>query len=120
MDLKIDPETMRQLVQAAVIDKLSPEEKTSILSKAVASLFVPTNAYGSKTSPLEDLFAREAVTVARMQVQAELEKPENVQVIRGMVVAAFEIMLSDAGRREKAIDRMADALTTALCEKEYR
>jgi hypothetical protein len=125
MDLKIDPETMRQLVQKAVLDTMTPEAKDALLVKAIGSLFQadPSSigVYGSKkTSPLEDLFAQQATLVARDVVRVELEKPENRQRIADMVVAAWQKMMGDSDRYEKAVDRMADALTAAMVDKEYR
>jgi len=122
MDLKIDQETLRPLVQKIVLDSLTPEAKDQLLGKAIASLFQTSDgAYGRpRTSPLEDIFRDETQKVARQAVLTELEKPENKQRIADAVSAAHAKVWGDAGRVEKIIDRMVDALSAAMVEKEYR
>jgi hypothetical protein len=121
VNIALDADMMSKLFQQAVLESLTPVKREEIIAQAIKKLFEPDNSsYGRKTSPLEDIFQQASQAVARQVVAAELEKPENKAAIQAMVVEAFQKMITDTARREKAVERMADALTAALVDKEYR
>ncbi len=122
----LDDETLRTILAKAVLDTITEEKRSELIINALKDLIAvppaPSGPYGydKKKSKLEEHFDFACNQAARETCKAEMEKPENRKAIEDMVVAAFQKMLTDEARREKAIIRMADALTAAMVDKEYR
>ena len=122
MDLKIDPELMKDFVRRAVLDSLAPEAREELLVKAIASLFVKSesNSLSKGRSPLDEILAQEATQLCREILREELDKPENRERVQQAVVAAWQKLHAEPDRYDKMVTRMADALSEAISERQYR
>lgn len=67
MDLKIDADTVREVVQKAILDKITPEQRDAMLTAALQHLVSPTfNQYSRRSeSPLQVAFEAAVGEAAR-------------------------------------------------------
>lgn len=99
MELKIPPDEMTKIVSAAILEKISAEQRTTLISDAIQHLLQPSqkdNYYGGKTSPLQEAFRHATVEVARIIVLEELQKDGEFKArIRELTTKAFEKLASN-------------------------
>jgi hypothetical protein len=96
MDIKIDKDALREIVSAAILEKMSQEQRDLLIQQALASLLqAPPDSYGKKQpTKMEDLFREATYGAARDIVK--------------------EILASDTALKEKLAVACRDALTRAL------
>ncbi len=110
-EVNFDNESLKTIIAKTVLDSLTPEQREDLIVKALKALFAPDHTpYGTKKSPLEELFINAANRAAGEVVRTEIEKPERRAAITDLVTQAFDKVLSDESRKQKVVDRMADAL----------
>lgn len=111
-------EMMRQLVSKAILDGISTEDRTSIITAAVQSLFtVPDRGqyrYGDKRTRIQEAFDDACGHVARVIATEELQKPERRVQIQQLVADAVDVAMNDNMARSLIVTKMAGALADAL------
>jgi hypothetical protein len=77
LDIKVDDNVMMSLVSKAILDGLTTEKRDELIQGALKTLLVepPTDRYGSKASPLRQIFEEQAQVIARKLIREELDKP---------------------------------------------
>jgi len=90
-DLKLDPDSLTVMVQKAIIDSITPEQRNKLVTEAIESLLQAPkrDRYGSPTTPpLTQAFERAVETAAYKVVRDMIENDPAVQArIRELVSA---------------------------------
>ncbi len=118
MDLKLDPESLKEIVSAAILQHLDASKREILIKDTIKFLMAPDTAtYGNnkKTTPIEDAFHYASQQVAREIVEAEIKKPEVRSIIEKAVTAAFSKAMED---QMGMIDNMAKTITECFRFKE--
>ena len=113
MEIKINEEAINSSIQKAIIDSLSEEAKTEMISKAIQYLMKPESKgrYGSTISPLQAAYEQAAYKVSLDLVKAEVEKLESPlrKAVEEVIHKGIEKWLSSD--KESIVDKIADALS---------
>lgn len=116
----VSEEVFQLALQKALVDALGEDAKARLITDAVKYLTTAEeNSYGrtKPPSPLLQAFRQEAEKVAREVVREEMEKTGMRERVRDLMLDAYERMLAPGGRREKLVDRLAEAFAHAMTER---
>lgn len=120
MDLKLDPETLKDVVSAAILKSLDEGKRDALIEGAIKYLLTPQggSGYHKAESPLQTAF-NQAVHVVAIQIAKEtLEKDATVSAnIQALLTEAFTKVMGE--NREKTVSSIADAIVTGLTKREY-
>jgi len=93
MDLQLPSEDVQKLVQAAILQSLTPERREAMFVEALKSLFEPRQSNGiygtNRCSTIQEAFNDAAVRTCRDMFYEELKKPETQVLLSGMVGKAL-------------------------------
>lgn len=112
MDLKLDSEQLKQVIQAAILSQLTPEKREAIIGQAVKDLLVPVEVYrgAGYQTPIEAAFKRAVGEVAREVATEMVTQNEEIRgKIRALIVEATERAMAPE-KREAQMDRIASAI----------
>lgn len=121
MELKIDPNDMKAIVSAAILDKMSREQRDVLVQEAIASLLVPQkqDSYSrveAKTK-LQDAFSTAAYTVTVEIVREHLRTDEAFRgAVTTMVTRGILSLLDNESDSAKLSGSVA-SIIAALFEK---
>jgi len=120
MDIKLDPETLKDVVSAAILKSLDDTKKDAMIESAIKHLLTPQGGgtYHKAESPLQTAF-NTAVNLVAMQIAKEtLENKPSVRAnIEALLSEAFVKVMSE--NREKTVSTIADAITKGLSSSNY-
>ena len=108
MNVTINEEAMRVLVQKAIFDSMDPSTRDELVSRAIADLIAPqADSWARGRSKLQDIFQQATAEIARDVVRAQLATD-----------ASFKAQLADIVARalEKALatDQIVDSVTASI------
>jgi hypothetical protein len=113
MDLKIDPEALKQIVQQALLDKLTPEMRADLIKQAIAQMLQPEKTgYGKQESPFEKALQQAAYSICIEVAKEELAKPETRALFSAIVSKALAKAL-DEGNTD-LVTNMAHLITQII------
>jgi hypothetical protein len=120
MDIKLDPELIRDAVSSAVLQSLDENKRNSMIEAALKHLLTPSgDAYRKGESPLQTAFNNALSVVARDIAQKTLEDNAEVkEKIMGLLNEAFTRVMD--ANREQTILKLAEAITKGLTVDQYR
>lgn len=100
MELKIDPQNLKDLMGQAIMASLTPEVKALLIQASLDKIVAPrstSSAYNAqKTSPLEDAFDQAMHIVVRQLAAEVLEGSETKEKLRSLLTQAVnKILTSD-------------------------
>lgn len=82
MDIKLDPDSVKVLVQSAILEQMGEEKREALLKDAIGNLLVvpAKTSYGTPTTtPLEDAFSSAVQMAARTVVMETVRNSPEVQ-----------------------------------------
>jgi hypothetical protein len=103
MELSINPEAAKEIVQKAIFDSLSQDARNELVGQAITALTLRPKkdryAYSGPEprSPLEEAFDRAVVTIANQVVREYLEDEEIKKAIQAQILAALDKIIQDKG-----------------------
>ena len=121
MDVRLNDDTMKDIIAKAVIDTLTPEKREELISAAIKALLTPstsTGIYGNQPkSPLQDAFDTAvrsvANEVAREQIMANTELRAKIKDMIGE--AWLKLVANESG----IVEKLASALERGLTGDRY-
>lgn len=106
--LSITDAQLQQIVAGAVVAHLDEQQRAGVLTDAVKQILTETRGgYGSKPRIVE-AFESAVTNAATAAARAELEKPENQQMLADLVAEGVRKSLE---RRDEIVSRIAAAIT---------
>lgn len=112
MDIKIDETTLQYIVQKAIVEKLTSENRDELISKAIQDLIIPkTDSYG-KQSVINRLFKDAVENIAREYIHKSLsEDPKFRKAITDLFQNVLDKVFNNDENREKLADSLALSMT---------
>ncbi len=113
MDLKIDGDVLKTVMQEALMRQLKDVDREALIAAALAHLMTPERrGFSDGKSPLTQAFEWAAEKAARETLAEEFKKPEQVARMTELVSKALDKILSDP--HGAIVAKMADAFSAAL------
>lgn len=120
MDIKLDPETLKDVVSAAILKSLDDTKRDALIESAIKYLLTPQggSAYNKAESPLQMAFNNAVHGVAIQIAKETLEKDATVNAnIQALLTEAFTKVMGE--NREKTVSSISDAIVKGLTHREY-
>ncbi len=120
MDIKLDPESLKDVVSAAILKSLDDTKRDVMIEAALKHLLTPQggSAYHKAESPLQTAFNNAVSFVATQIAKETLENDSSVKAnIQALLNEAFVKVMSE--NREKTVSSIADAIVKGLTHREY-
>jgi len=120
-EIKIDDSQLKDMIAKAVIDSLTPESRTELITNAVKMLLgrKTGNAYDSR-SELQVAFDNAVRNVAHEIALEHVKQPEMMEAINKIVAEAVKRALNlDSDAFNAMADKMADAIRRAITGERY-
>lgn len=123
MDIKLDENSMRELVSKTIFESMTPEDRDAMMKKAIQGLLVVDQKdgyYGTKKVNLIEQFFKEGIErAARKHIEEKLNTDEDF-------IANVESLYADVAKklfgteiREKMITCIADNIMKNFSPRDY-
>lgn len=121
MDVKLDANSVRELVSEALLRQLDEQKRDELLKGAIAHLITPVKGQGlygrDEPSPLARAFNGAVEHAAQSIVRETLANDEAFKAqIRGLITDAVVTLETD--NREARVRKLADAIARGLAYEE--
>jgi hypothetical protein len=119
MDIKIPQEQWGAMIGAAVMASVTQENRDALIQEAIKFLITgERNSYGN-ISPLQQAFNQAVRHEALKVIEADATaNSELTKLVRGVISDAVEKIVVGE-RREKLVDKVADAIVAGLSLDRY-
>ncbi|CDO34649.1 hypothetical protein SPHV1_1750001 [Novosphingobium sp. KN65.2] len=120
MNVNLSDDNMKDIIAKAVLDTLTPESRSELISNAIKSLLVkPTgNSYNSKT-PMQDAFDCAVRDVARAVAQEQIVGDPEIKAKITSLIADAWVNLTNAERYSKLVENVTSAIERGLTGDRY-
>ena len=115
MKFELDESMVREALQVALLKVLEPAKRDELVGEAVRRLL---EGGWQTPSDMQRIFRSAAENVAREIARAELDKPENRERIRSLVVEAWEKALT-GDKKDALVDRIAEKIAAGFVGDRY-
>jgi hypothetical protein len=113
MKLEFNDEQMRNIISAALLQAINPEQKTLLIEGAIQSLLSPSRDGYSRKNILQEAFDDAAGTYARRLIEEEFKTNTAFQAqVKELMLKVMERFFKE--REEHVISKLADAMSHAL------
>lgn len=115
MEIKMDPEMLKDVVSAAILKSLDDTKRDALIESAIKYLLTPQGGgvYSKSESPLQRAFNTAVHQVAIQIAKDTFEKDESVKTkIQALLTEAFSKVMGE--NREKTVSTIADAIVKGL------
>jgi hypothetical protein len=121
MDVKLNDDNMKDIIAKAVLDTLTPEARTELLSTAVKSLLTIPNSsgYGQRKSPLQEAFNSAIQEVAHQIAREQLVGNTEVKAKIEQMIADAWAKLTNDENYSQMVERVTSALGRGLTGDRY-
>ena len=118
MNIDIPKDQLSQIVSAAILNAITPENKEVLIKEAIAALIEPKKdsvyRHGPPRSALQDAFENAVRLIACDIVREELKVNEPLRgQIKRLVQDAMDRVMS-ADRYPSLVDRLAESIAVAM------
>lgn len=109
MDIKIDPEVLREIVAAAIMAQIGTDGRDRLIEAAIKSLLTPVkSSYGDESSsPLDDAFRIAVDQAARQMCREYVERPEVQAQLQVKLAQALPVLLESLYAGEELATALA-------------
>lgn len=119
MNLSLSDSQLKEVVAAAIVAQLTPENREKLIAEAIKNLISPDSSkFSGGTSPLQEAFKYAIQATARELIEKRLAEDDTVKTaLNAIITDALKAVLTT--NREKAVEKMADSLSTFLSGSRY-
>jgi hypothetical protein len=119
MEFTLKDEQLQDIVQAAVLASITPENRNSLIVEAIKQLLArPVGSNFEKRSQLQQIFDRSAISAAEKYITEALAKDDTF-------TAEISKLIQDASakcfgpNREKMVESLSNHIRLAITEDRY-
>lgn len=120
MDVRLSDDNMKDIIAKAVLDSLTPESRSELITNAIKGLLkTPTGSGYDKKSPLQEAFDWAVRNVAEEVAKEQIKGDPEIRATINKLITDSWTKLVDDENYSKLVDRVSSAIERGLTGDRY-